>query len=266
VNLRTGKSFFPRGSNSHDTGIPDYRKYSLSPSEWLRYTLYGAAAAAAVAYVFYRNILAFLIFIPFVIYYPFYKKKDLIPARKRKLLLQFREGLSVLSGALSAGYSMENALEESVHELKLLYGADAMIVREFEYMSHLVSMNIPIEKAMDEFAERSGLDDIRNFSRVLRIAKRSGGEIVPIIRHTADVIGDKVQVKEEILTLTASKRFEQNIMNLIPLIIVLYIDRTSPGFFTLMYTTIVGRIVMTGCLFSYLFALKLSWKILNIEV
>jgi len=80
------------------------------------------------------------------------------------------------------------------------------------------------------------------------------------------VIGDKVQVKEEILTLTASKRFEQNIMNLIPLIIVLYIDRTSPGFFTLMYTTIIGRIVMTGCLLFYLIALKLSWKILNIEV
>ena len=80
------------------------------------------------------------------------------------------------------------------------------------------------------------------------------------------MIGDKVQVKEEILTLTASKRFEQNIMNLIPLIIVLYIDRTSPGFFTLMYTTIIGRIVMTGCLLFYLIALKLSWKILNIEV
>ena len=246
--------------------IPNYNVYHLSASEWLLFTAQALGISSAVTYVFYRNIFVFFLFIPFILYYPFYKKKDLIPARKRKLLLQFREGLTVLAGSLSAGYSMENALNESIRELELLYGKAGMIVREFSYMSHLVNMNIPIEKAMDEFALRSGLDDVKNFARVLRIAKRSGGEIVPIINHTAEVIGDKVQVREEILTMTAAKRFEQNIMNLIPIFIVLYIDRTSPGFFTVMYTTAAGRIVMTVSLLAYVFALRLSWNILSIEV
>lgn len=255
-----------RGSSSEKNGIISYGEYRLSVSEWFRYICEAAGIAAAAAYVFYRSLPVFFFCIPFMIWFPLYKKKDLILLRKRKLLLQFREALSVLAGALSAGYSMENALLESVRELELLYGRDGLIVREFAYMSHLVSMNIPVEKAMDEFSERAGLDDIRNFARVLRIAKRSGGEIVPIISHTADVIGDKVQVKEEIMTITAAKRFEQSIMNLIPLFIVIYIDRTSPGFFTPMYTTIAGRAVMTVCLLAYAFALRLSWKILDIEV
>ena len=156
---------------------------------------------------------------------------------------------------------MENALLESTRELRMLLGGEAYIVREFELLSHLVSMNIPVEKAMDEFAERAGVDDIRNFARVLRVAKRSGGDLVPIINQTADTIGDRIQMKEDILTITASRRFEQNIMNL-----VIYIDFSNPGFFTVMYTTPVGRAVMTGCLVVYLLSIALSWKILNIEL
>ena len=127
-------------------------------------------------------------------------------------------------------------------------------------------MNVPVERAMDDFAERSGVEEIRNFARILRIAKRSGGALVSIMRHSCDTIGDKIQVKEEILTMTASRRFEQNIMNIAPLLVVVYIDFTNPGFFTVMYTTAVGRIVMTVCLAAYLFSVRLSMKILSIEL
>lgn len=244
----------------------NYDEYHLTAPEYFRHLGFALLIDAAFSFVFYRSLLFFFALVPLACFYPFYKKKTLIPARKRKLLLQFREALSVLSGALSAGYSIENALAESVDELALLYGRDGLIVKEFGGLSHLVSMNIPIERAMDEFADRAGIDDIRNFARVLRIAKRSGGELVSIMNHTAETISDRIQVKEEILTMTAARRFEQNIMNAVPLLIILYIDFTSPGFFTIMYASIVGRIVMTLCLAAYLFSIHLSWKILNIEL
>ena len=79
-------------------------------------------------------------------------------------------------------------------------------------------------------------------------------------------MGDRSQVKEEIQTLTASKRFEQRIMNLIPVLMVLYIDWTSPGFFKVMYTTLLGRGLMTGGLLVYLASVWLAQKILDIEV
>ena len=244
----------------------NYNEYHFTVPEYLTHFLQALAVCAAFSFVFYRSLIFFLFLLPAAIGYPFFRKRDLIPARKRILLLQFREGLSVLAGTLSAGYSMENALLESTRELRMLLGGEAYIVREFELLSHLVSMNIPVEKAMDEFAERAGVDDIRNFARVLRVAKRSGGDLVPIINQTADTIGDRIQMKEDILTITASRRFEQNIMNLVPLMLVIYIDFSNPGFFTVMYTTPVGRAVMTGCLVVYLLSIALSWKILNIEL
>ncbi len=243
-----------------------YDEYRLTSKEYLLHAMKALAADALFSYVFYRSLPVFLAFLPAVLFYPLYIKKDLIPLRKRKLLLQFREGLSVLSGSLSAGYSLENAFGESLRELQLLFGSDALIVREFDQIASLISMNVPVERAMDDFAERSGVEEIRNFARILRIAKRSGGALVSIMRHSCDTIGDKIQVKEEILTMTASRRFEQNIMNIAPLLVVVYIDFTNPGFFTVMYTTAVGRIVMTVCLAAYLFSVRLSMKILSIEL
>ena len=66
--------------------------------------------------------------------------------------------------------------------------------------------------------------------------------------------------------MTAEKQFEQRIMNLMPYLIVLYVDLSSPGFFSQMYETAVGRGVMTGCLVLYLLAWRVSGKILQIEV
>ena len=244
----------------------NYEVYRLTVSEYLAIAGKALAVAAAFIFVFYRSFLLFFLAVPAALLYPFRKKRDLVPRRRRKLLLEFREGLSVLSGNLSAGYSMENALRESVQELTLLYGESGLIVNEFEHLSHLVSMNVPVEDAMSDFAERSGLEDIRNFARVLKLSKRTGGTLVSIIEQTARTIGDRIQVKEEILTLTAAQRFEQNIMNVVPLLIILYIDFSSPGFFTVMYETIAGRIVMTVCLAVYLLSVRLAAKILEIEV
>lgn len=157
-------------------------------------------------------------------------------------------------------------MREAESELRLVYGEDALIVREFDMMNLQVSMNIPLEKAWEGFAQRTGNNDIENFSRVIRIAKRSGGDLKGIIAHTADVIGDKISIKEEITTMTTGKQFEQKIMELIPVLIVLYIDRSSPGFFTPMYASLSGRLIMTACLGIYACAVWVAGRILNIAV
>ena len=172
----------------------------------------------------------------------------------------------ILAASLSAGYAMENAMAVSLEELKLLYGPDGLIVQEFSGMVQQIRTNRNVEQVLLEFAGRSGLEDVQNLAEVLGIGKRTGGDLGSIMRHTAEVIRDKMQVKEEIMTLTASRQFEQKIMNMIPFFIVFYVEGTSPGFFDQMYRTGMGRGLMTLCLGLYLTAFWLSERILEIEV
>lgn len=238
----------------------------MSAGEWLQYAAAGAGFAAAVSYVFYRSLLVFIVLSPFGLCYPLIKKRNLKDQRLKKLNLEFKEGILILSSFLSAGYSVENAFSSSVRELVVMYGPSGMMALEFSHMEGQIRMNRPVEQVLMEFGDRSGLDDVRNFAEVFAAAKRSGGELVSIINHTSGVIRDKVQIQEEIATMTASKQFEQKIMNLIPFFLVLYIDVSSPGFFDMMYQSSAGRWIMTGCLGLYAAAYVMAGRILRIEV
>lgn len=238
--------------------------YQLTLTDVVQALLLGVTAAGVVSYTFYRSITVFLLLLPIVAVYPFYRRKELQKKRLKELKLQFKEAILVLSASLSAGYSIENALAAGEKELRMLYGERGMITVEFAYIVQQLQINRSVEALMLDFGERSGVEEIENFARIFSAAKRSGGQLVPIIRNSVDMIQDKLRVQEEIQTITASKQFEQKIMNLLPFLIIIYVDMTSPGFFDLMYESWMGRGIMTACLAVYLAAWYLAGKMLEI--
>lgn len=238
----------------------------MSLKEWGVAFGKGIGICGLLAFTFYRSMTAFLFLIPAGFLCPFLEKKRKQERRLQVLAVQFKESMVVLAGALSAGYSVENALIASCGELGLLYGKESLIVREYSYIIQQMRTNRSVERLFQEFADRSGLEDIQSFAEVFVVAKRSGGDLSGIMRHTAEVLRDKMQVKEEIRTMTASRQFEQKIMNLIPFFMVFYVELSSPGFFNQMYQTLMGRVLMSVCLCVYLISYVLSEKILTIEV
>ena len=137
---------------------------------------------------------------------------------------------------------------------------------EFADIAAGIRMNRPVELLLADMGRRSGIQDIDQFAQVFAAAKRSGGELTDIISQTAGIIRDKIQIQEEIHTMTAARVFEQKIMNGIPFGIILYIDLTTPGFFQTMYHTWLGRICMTVCLGVYVGAVYLAKRILDIPI
>jgi len=224
------------------------------------------AADALVSYTFYQSRTVFLAALPVCLIYPFLIRKTLVEKRRQQLLDQFKEALSTLSSFLSAGYSTENAFRVSVTELKHMYSEDALIVREFEHFTKGMDLNKPLEEMLSDFAYRSGLDDVSNFAEIFIAAKKNGGNLVQIIAHTSGIIRDKVQIMEDIKTLNASKQYEQKVMNLIPFVIIIYMNLSSPDFFRSLYTQTLGRITMTVCLLLYCLAVYLANRIMDIEV
>lgn len=243
-----------------------YDRYRLNIREFAWGMGKGIAVCGVLSYTYYRSFKIFLWMSPFAVLGPVIERRRLKKKRKQELALQFKESMMILASALSAGYSIENAIAASVEELATLYGKKGLMTREFAFMVQQIRMNQPIEHLLEDFAGRSGLDDIQSFAEVFSVAKRSSGDLGSIMRHTAEVIRDKMQVREEIATMTASRQFEQKIMNMIPFFIVFYVESASPGFFSQMYETSLGRILMSGCLAVYLTAYILANKILEIEV
>ena len=215
--------------------------------------------------LFYRSVLwVVVLWIP--LFYLQYRRlqKKWEEERHWQLNLEFKEGLQGIAAALNAGYSIENAIEESQRDLKVLYGQDSPLCWEFQIMLEQLRLNRPVEQVMDEFAVRSEVADIKSFAEVFRTARRSGGNLVSITRACAERIAEKIEVSREIHTLIAGKQMEGRIMNIVPLGMIFYFWICSQGFLDCFYGGGWGRISMSVFLGIYIVAYLLSEKICRI--
>ncbi|MFU0827956.1 MAG: Tight adherence protein B [Lachnoclostridium sp.] len=246
--------------------IKDYNIYQYSKKEQAGYFLLGAVFGAITGYVFYDSIPGMVLLTSYAFAYLRMKRKELAQKRKWQLNLEFRDGLLSLLAALNAGYSVENAFAQAVADLKLMYSSDALIVREFEGIVNQINMNCTVEDALKDLASRSDVEDIINFSEVFATAKRTGGDIIKIIRNTCNIISDKIEVKREIITLITGKKFEADIMCLVPFFIILYLRLFSGDFLKPLYHNIFGVLFMSFILILYYALFRLTRKIIHIEV
>ena len=226
----------------------------------------GITGVGLLSFVFYRSIFVFIALSPLGIFYPFIMKDSYRKKCQEELLVQFKDAILSLSACLTAGYSIENAYSEVLREVTGIYGTDAMITKEIRLLIHKAHLNHTPEEAMMDFAERSGLEDIKSFADVFMKARTSGGELMKIIARTADIISEKIRIRQDILTSTTSRRLEQKLMSAVPIGIVFYLEFTSHGFFDVLYETMIGRVIMTVCLSAYLGAIAWGRKILDIMV
>lgn len=181
-------------------------------------------------------------------------------------MVQFKDSLRFVSGALSVGYSIENAWKEAEKDMVKLYGKEADMCKELSKMNAGIELREPIEKLLFDFAIRSGQEDVNDFCQIFSFAKRSGGDFIRIIQNTENRISDKVEILQEIETLMAAKKFEQRVMYVIPLLLLLFIQRSSPDFIRPLYGNVPGAIVMSVCLMLYGGAIVIAQKIVDIEV
>jgi tight adherence protein B len=221
---------------------------------------------AAIACLFYRSFFGLLVVPPL---YVILRHRAVDAGRGRvqeELAKEFLDALRTVSAALLAGFSMENAWREAQKEIGALYGKEAPLYRELEEMNQSVSFNIPLEQLIESFATRSGNADIASFAEVFAFAKRSGGNFVTIIAGTSEHMRAKYETEREISVLVASRKMEQKIMNVIPMLILAYLGVTSMDFLDVLYGNAAGVLFMTACLLAYGGAVLLAERILRIKM
>ncbi len=219
-----------------------------------------------ISYLFFYSWIAFLILLPGAFLFLAEQRKALQKKRVREMTRQFLDGIQMIAASLQAGYSIENSLREALRELQKMYEPDSFIVREFRFMDAQIEMNRNMEELFLDFGKRCAIDDIQSFAEVFLTAKRSGGDLLSIIRNTASCIRQKQETMQEIETCLSGKTMEQNIMSLIPILILAYIKLSSPEFLSAMYGNLTGTAVMGICFVVYVVAYFWGRKIVQIEV
>lgn len=244
----------------------EYVNYAFSRKEFIKVLLLGCLEIGIVSVFFYHSLIAFMVLLPSIYFILKKKNQEMCNRRKRQLEKEFREVILSVAANLQAGYSVENAFCESYRDIIMLYGKESIMAGELHLLMRKLNNNEPLEEILMNLADRSGVDDIRDFAEIFQIAKRNGGNLQGIIHNTADIIEGKHEVQREIDTIISQKHLEQKIMQGMPFLMMGYLSLTTQGFFEPLYHNTTGIVIMTGCLAGYVVACILADKILDIKV
>lgn len=248
--------------------LVDYSVYHLSVKEYLFYAIIASVFFFFVGYLFYESIIAAAVIGAIGFLYPKIQKKKLLENRKEKLKLQFKEAIASLSSSLAAGRSIENSFIEVVADLYLLYpDPNTLIIKEFEVINRRVENGETIESAIQDFSNRSDIEDVQNFAEVFITCKRTGGNLVEVIRRTSDIISEKIDIQQDVAVMVSQKKFESKIMSVAPLAMILLLKYTAKDYLAPMYEwSNNGPIIMTVCLGLLVFAYWIGQRIMDIKV
>ena len=147
--------------------------------------------------------------------------------------------------------------------MALMYGEDALICGELNYIKRGLKINIALEELLEDLAARSCCEEIAQFAQIFALVKRNGGNMAEVIRSSAYQIGRQIELKQEIQILLGGKKMELMIMKAMPFGILLYIDIGNRGYFDSLYHNLAGAAIMTGCLGVYLGAYLLGELIMK---
>jgi tight adherence protein B len=245
----------------------DYRSYSMTASETRRYYLVACLGAAALGALFYHNLFAAAILacaaLPCKKYYGAY----LAARRRMELSVQFKDLLASLSSSFMTGRQMTEALSEAEKNLSIMYDDDAPIMNELRLINRRLTAGRESERdVLFDFAARSANEDIEGFVDVYFTCLTTGGDTIRAVRRASELIMDKLTVRNEIATLTSQKRFEARILAVLPPLILVFLQLSSPDYIAPLYGTPPGVLVMTMCLAVMGVAFYWSTKITDIEV
>jgi tight adherence protein B len=219
-----------------------------------------------IGFIFYKHIIGALLLSLGGIYYPVIHRKDLIRKRKLQLQLQFKQALASISSALGAGKSVESAFQEALLDLRLLYpDSRALIIKELETINRRIENGETIENALKDLSDRSGIDDIQQFTEVFMTCKRTGGNLVHVIRRTAAIIQEKLDIQQDIQVLMAQKRFESKVLAFAPILVIAVLSFSSPDYMEPMYRG-TGYLIMTAALLLLISCFAVTKMIMNIKV
>lgn len=261
----------------------NYKVYYMSKKEKILYFLAAFIVGAAVGYLFYggigkdsdgratmltyimntifcggTGILTGKLFLPI-------RTNQIIVKRKKILRHQFMDLLESLTTSVASGKNVPNAFESARKDLLLQYSEKDYIIRELDLIVSSIENGIPIEDLLKDFGMRSDIGDITNFGNVFEVVYRKGGNIKEILRECHEIIADKVEIEKEIETKVASNKNEQNIMCIMPIILIVMM-KSLGGSFADNFVSPIGIVTTTIAVGIFIGSYFIGKKVLEIKI
>lgn len=181
--------------------------------------------------------------------------------RKRKKVEEdLLKAIIIMNNSFKSGRNIMQAVEIVKEEL------EGPISDEFKKIYLDMTYGLSIEVVFDRFYNRVKLDDAKYITSSLSLLNKTGGNIVRVFGTIEKNFFNKKKLKQEMQSLTSASIFVFRILCVLPFLFILIIYLLNPSYFTPMFTTIMGRILLLFIILFYILYILVIKKVLEVKM
>jgi len=233
---------------------------NMRVAEFVLISLGSAFIPPLLVLVLTRNLLVTVVVVLLGTVGPFLYLSVMASRRQAKFEEQLPSTLQLLSGALQAGHSLQQAVDTVVHE------AGDPIAGEFQRVLTEARLGRPLEEAFEAMAKRTNSIDFKWTVMAIRLQRQVGGNLAEVLSTVSQTIRDRYALKRQVKALSAEGRLSSVILSVLPILMFLALLIFNPVFLRPLFSTGIGLMLMGGAAVLMIFGVFWLKKITEIKV
>ncbi|SFM36668.1 type II secretion system F family protein [Shimia aestuarii] len=146
-------------------------------------------------------------------------------ARMKKLVEQLPDALDLMARGLRVGHPLNISIGSVAAEMPEPIGT------EFGIIFDQISFGDDLPDAVQEFADRVGLEDVQYLSASIGIQHGTGGDLARVITILAKVIRGRLTMRQKIQAISSEGRLTAIFLSALPVLIFAFTNITNPTYF-----------------------------------
>lgn len=172
---------------------------------------------------------------------------------------QFMEALGIAARALRAGHPLVGAFQSIAMEIGEPVGTT------FEEICQEQALGLDLRDSLRRVADTAHNMDLKLFATAVSIQMTTGGSLADVMDRLATVMRVRMRLNRRTRVLTSSTRMNRNTLLAVPVLLFAFLNISSPDYVGVMYTTLLGKILLLATVAGMLFGAWVMAKLSELK-
>lgn len=180
--------------------------------------------------------------------------------RFRRFEEQLPEALMTIAGGLRAGAGLGSTLQQVVQQ------AQAPLSQEFSLMLREQRLGVTLQTSLNNLNRRIPTQATTLTVSAMRIASETGGGLAETLERTAQTVRARLQMEGKIGALTSQGKLQAWVVGMLPLVLLLVLNKMEPEAMQLLWSTRIGWAVLASLALLEFMGIYVIRRIVAIDV
>lgn len=158
--------------------------------------------------------------------------------RQSKFTNEFANAVDIIVRGVKSGLPLTECLAIIARE------SPQPIQAEFTELVEQQRVGVPLSEAFERMITRMPLPEVRFFSIVIAIQAQAGGNLSEALGNLSGVLRDRKRLQAKVQALSAEAKASAAVLGSLPIVVMVLVYISTPGYITLLWTTQVGQLLL----------------------